>query len=212
MSYFFLYCPFSRSFSSLSPRSFVLSPFSVLLTSYVLPFVVGSLTSMSVLSFPLFFLLRLFLLVPLFFLLLCPSSFLCFSSCCRFFHLHVGSSTFMSVLSLPLFFLLSLFLLLPLLFLLPLFSSFLCSSCSPSSLCPSSTLCSSSFPHLFLLFPLFLPVHVHAACPCQCCMFMSMLHAQYMLLVHVHAPCSWLCCMSKSMLQVHVVRSSQCTG
>jgi hypothetical protein len=36
-----------------------------------------------------------------------------------------------------------------------------------------------------------------AACPCQCCMSMSILH------VHVHTACPFPCCMSMSMLHVH---------
>ncbi len=56
---------------------------------------------------------------------------------------------------------------------------------------------------------------IHAECPCQSCMSISMLHVVAILHVHVNGawppchgvcPCPRLCCMSNSMLHVHVCK------
>jgi hypothetical protein len=53
-------------------------------------------------------------------------------------------------------------------------------------------------------------LHVHTACPCPYCLFMSLLH------LHVHGACPGPCCqsmsmlLSMSMLQVHVHAVCSC--
>jgi hypothetical protein len=50
------------------------------------------------------------------------------------------------------------------------------------------------------------PVHVHAACLCPYCKFMSMLH------VHVHAACHSTCFVSMPMLHPRVCGTCLCPG